>query len=359
MQTVRVELGGRSYPIHIGPGARSALGDALRELRTVRRIAIIADQRVADLHLDAMLAALPDHEPKVLTFPPGEDSKSLATFGRLLDGVAEARLERGDLVITLGGGVAGDLGGFVAATWVRGVRFVQVGTTIEAAVDASVGGKTAVNHKSGKNMIGAFHQPSAVIIDTDFLETLDDRDFVAGLSESLKHGVISDADFVTWHATNVERILARDPAVVAELIAWNCRIKADLVARDEREESVRANLNYGHTIGHAAEQLTDFALRHGEAVALGIVAENAIAVARGMADPAAAQRVDDLLARLGLPTRLSRQLDPHAVIEVCRHDKKNRGGRITFILLDAIGRVQRVDDVSDDEIRAGLDVIQP
>ena len=368
-ETVWVELPeGRRYPIHVGPGVRGLLAAEIKRLSDVSRVAVIADRRVADLHLDRLLAALPG-KPTVLTFPPGEASKSLATFESLLGGLADARIERSDLVVTFGGGVAGDLGGFVAACWLRGVRFIQVPTTIEAAVDASVGGKTAVNHAAGKNLIGAFHQPSAVLIDTDFLSTLDARDYTAGLAESIKHAAIRDPDFLTWHEQHAVAIVAREPQVLTPLIARNCTIKADVVARDEREANLRAILNYGHTLGHAFELLLHYELRHGECVALGMLAENALAENAlaektrakrgGGLDPAVSRRLREIIAQLGLPTRLPRALAAADVLAACRSDKKNKAGRITFVILEGLGAPVCFSTADDADIVAALETVQP
>jgi 3-dehydroquinate synthase len=356
VKTVTVELGPRGYPIHIGAETRSQLPPLLDRLGGVRKVAVIADARVADLHLDTLEPCIPNLTA-VLHFEPGEASKSLATVASFLDGLAEARLERSDLVLTFGGGVAGDMGGFAAACWLRGIRYVQVPTTIEAGVDASVGGKTGVNHAAGKNLIGAFHQPSGVVIDIDFLETLDQRDFIAGLAESVKHAAIRDGAFFDWHEQHVKAILGRKPDSVAELLARNCAIKAAVVAADEREAGLRAILNYGHTIGHAIERLTDYQLRHGEAVALGIVAENAIAVGRGLMSAADAARVRELFTALGLPVMLAEPLDPEAVIDRCRLDKKNRGGEINCVVVRQWGATERLDDVTAEEIRTALSAL--
>ncbi len=356
MQTVQVPLAGRSYSINIGPRIRNELGAVIGQLQRVAKLVVIADRHVADLHLPALIEALP-LEPAVLTFEPGEASKSLARFADLVDGLARARLERGDLVVAFGGGVAGDLAGFVAATWLRGIRFIQIPTTIEAAVDASVGGKTGLNHASGKNLIGAFHQPSAVLIDTDFLETLEQRDFIAGLGESIKHAVIRDADFLDWHERQADAILTRDTRAVTELIARNCTIKADVVARDEREQNLRAILNYGHTIGHAIELLAGYELRHGECVALGMLAENELACTRKLLKRPVADRIRRVLEHLGLPAHLPKPLDCDAIVEACHMDKKNRGGHINAIVVSDLGRPTRLSDVGDNEIRDAMTVL--
>lgn len=358
MRTLNVQLADRAYPIVIGAGTRRQLAELVNELPDVHRVAVIADRRVAKLHLERVTEALPAR-PAVLLFPPGEASKSLQRVGRLYSELAGARIARHDLIVTLGGGVAGDLGGFAAATWMRGVRFVQMPTTLLAAIDASVGGKTGVNHPAGKNLIGAFHQPRAVLVDTDFLETLPPREYVAGLGESVKHAVIRDASLLEWHEQHADAIAAREPAVQEELIARNCAIKAEVVARDERESGLRMILNHGHTIGHAIEHLLDYELRHGECIALGMIVENELARARGTLAAEAAQRIAALLARLGLPTRLPRPLAADQVAATCLLDKKVRAGAVHFMLLRRLGEAAPVTEVSEQEIAAALRVVQP
>jgi len=356
MKTVTVDITDRYYRVTIGAGARQSLPSTLNNLPGITRVAIVADQLVADLHLDRVTECL-DVPAAVITFPSGESSKSLDRLDAIYSEFANAHLGRDDLVITLGGGVAGDLGGFAAATWMRGMRFVQLPTTLLAAIDASIGGKTGVNHAAGKNLIGAFHQPSAVIVDTGFLATLDRRDFIAGLGESIKHAVIRDAAFFDWHESHVEAILSRDPETLDELIARNCQIKAEVVASDEREADLRMILNYGHTIGHAIEHLLQYELRHGECVALGMLVANEIAARRGLLPPETANRITRLIKRCGLPVRLPRPLAPGEVAAACRLDKKVRSGALNFVLVHALGAAQRHADVSDDEITAALAVI--
>ncbi len=358
MRIVNVQLGDRAYPIFIGSHARLQLANLIHDLADVRHVALIADQRVADLHLELALGAL-GITPTVLTFPPGEQSKSLQRIGQLYDGLAAARIGRRDLIVTLGGGVAGDLGGFAAATWLRGIRLIQMPTTLEAAIDASIGGKTGVNHPAGKNLIGAFHQPVAVVVDTDFLRTLPSRDYVAGLSESIKHAVIRDATFFEWHEQRAAEVVARESAVVEELIARNCEIKAEVVARDEREAGLRMILNYGHTIGHAIEHLVSYELRHGECIGLGMLVENELARARGFLADEVAERVAALIGRLGLPTCLPRALEPGAVAATCQMDKKVRGDVVNFVLVEGLGRPKRLANIADDEIAAALELVQP
>jgi 3-dehydroquinate synthase len=287
----------------------------------------------------------------LLTFPAGDASKSLAQAERLYDGLAAAGIERSSLIVTLGGGVTGDLGGFVAATWLRGVPFIQVPTSLEADVDASVGGKVAVNHASGKNMIGAFYQPQRVLIDVACLRTLEKRDLVAGLAESIKHGLIREAGFFTWHEANAEAILGCKEAVLAELIERNCRIKASVVAADEREGGLRAILNFGHTFGHAVESEMQFQLRHGECVAIGMMAACRIGQGRRTISAEEVGRVEALLVRFGLPTRAPPGLRTDVLLDWMRRDKKVKSGKIQFVLPKGLGQVYITDDVAEAELR--------
>jgi 3-dehydroquinate synthase len=354
VNTVNVALGDRAYSIHVGRGARKRIPEFLPSEPV--QCVVIADRTVADLHLATLRAALPT-PPLVITFPSGEESKSLATVEHLCDQLAEARIERSAVILAFGGGVAGDLAGFVAASWLRGVRFLQVPTTLLAAVDASVGGKTGVNLAAGKNLVGAFHQPIGVVIDTDFLATLPQREFAGGLAECVKHAAIRAPELLGWYESNAGALDASHPDRVAELIARNCAIKAEIVAADEREVGVRAFLNYGHTLGHAFEKLLDYELRHGECVGLGTIAENHIAQARGWLPAADGERLRVLLADLGLPVKLPRALAAEDVWAACQVDKKVRGGSVNFVLLEALGRPVRVADVTAEEVAAALAVV--
>jgi len=355
---VPVPIPGREYHVHIGEGASADLQPLLDGLG-VARCVLLSDETVASLHLRTLNAALA-RSPVELIIPRGERSKSLGVLAGLYDELARHRVERGDVLLTFGGGVVGDVGGFLAATWLRGIRFLQIPTTLEAAVDASVGGKTGINHAAGKNLIGAFHQPSAVVIDTQYLRTLPRRDYVAGLAESVKHAVIRDSAFFAWHEHHAQAVRSGDTSdVVVELIGRNVAIKADVVARDEREQGLRAILNYGHTLGHAIEHELDYELRHGECVALGMIAAGEVARRRGLLAGDAAARIARLLAELGLPTHLPRPLRADDLISACRLDKKVRAGHINFMLLSDIGQVTRVEDVTDAELSAAVSVLQP
>ena len=345
LATVEVPIPGRAYRIDIGAGLLSDLGRRLRERCGARRATIVTDDNVGPLYAGKAKGSLQAGgcEANVLTVAAGDTSKSWEQAGRLYDALAERRHGRDEPVLALGGGMVGDLAGFVAATWLRGVPLVQCPTTVEADVDASVGGKTAINHRAGKNLIGAFHQPILVCIDTDCLATLDRRDYCAGLAESVKHAVIRDAPFLDWHEQHVAGILGHEPETIGELIRRNCENKAAVVVADEREldeQGVgRAALNFGHTIGHAIEAQLGYELRHGEAVALGMVAALDLAVTHLEFPDDQRKRVETLLAALGLPVRAPRPLDVGDLLERLGADKKVRQRKLRFVLPLRIGEV--------------------
>jgi len=352
VRRVRVSLAERTYEILIGSGLLESAGTLIREVVPARKAVVISDENVARLYADRLLSSLKSagYEVTLVTFPPGDASKSLRQAEVIYDRLAEIGLERREPIVALGGGVTGDLAGFVAATWLRGVPFIQVPTTLEADVDASVGGKVAVNHASGKNMIGAFWQPRRVIIDVQCLNTLDDRDLRAGLAESVKHGIIRDAEFFTWHERHTDQLLACDERALTYLVEQNCRIKASVVEADERESGLRAILNFGHTLGHALEAALQYAWRHGECVAVGMVAACIIAQRRGTFSEADVARITGLLEQLSLPTRIPDQVAADLLLEMMRRDKKVQAGRIRFVLPVRIGRVEIRDDVTEAEI---------
>lgn len=352
-RTVQVELGERSYGIDIGSGLLEKLGQIVRHVAPAKRAAIVSDETVARLHGLKTIGALEQvgYQVHLLTFPPGDASKCLTQAGKLYDALAKAGIERSNPIIALGGGVTGDLGGFLAATWLRGVPFIQVPTTLEADVDASVGGKVAINHASGKNMIGAFYQPRRVVIDVACLQTMDKRDLVAGLAESVKHGLIRDAEFFAWHEASTNEILAGNERTIAELIERNCRIKAAVVAADEKESHLRAILNFGHTFGHAVEAQMHYQWRHGECVSVGMMAACRIAERRGTIRSEEVQRIETLLQRLGLPTRIPGDIHVDVLLDWMKRDKKVKSGRIQFVLPRGIGQVYIIDDVSEQELR--------
>ena len=358
MTTVTLDIIGRSYTVQIGAGALDYVRQWLEHQPRSPQVAVITDATVAQHHMDKLVNVL-SREPAVLVVEPGERSKSLETAAMLFDRLADAKIARDDVIVAFGGGVVGDLGGFVAATWLRGVRCVQVPTTLLAAVDASVGGKTGLNHVQGKNLIGVFQQPAAVVIDPDLLSTLPARDYSAGLAESVKHAAIRDPALLAWQEDQHAEILARDATTLERLIARNCEIKAEIVARDEREAGLRAILNYGHTLGHAIEHVLGYELRHGECVALGIVAENELARARGELPRDVAERIGTLLETFALPVRLPRAVDADGILAACRMDKKTRSEAVNFILLRDVGDPCRVADVSDAEIVSALAAVAP
>lgn len=357
---VPVRASSREYPVRIASHALDALGERLREHVRHDRVAVITDDNVGPLYAEPALASLRDarFEPRLLTVPAGEASKSLARLGQLYDGLAQAQIGRDAAIIALGGGVVGDLAGMAAATWQRGVPFVQCPTTLEADVDSSVGGKTGINHASGKNMIGAFYQPLFVLIDTDTLRTLSGRDFKAGLAESVKHAVIRDPEFFLFHEHYLNLILTHDPEAMGQLIERNVQIKAAVVAEDERETTgVRALLNFGHTIGHAVEAAMarhGDPWRHGECVAVGMAAACEMSVVSGRLDRAAADRIVSLLERIGLPTQAPLARHRQELLQLISADKKAAAGRVRFVLAESIGRARLFDDIQPAWIDAAL-----
>jgi len=334
---VPVDLADRSYPIEIAMGGLARLGEFVRQaLPKATRCLIISDQSVAAIYGDRCVASIvtADIQAGIAVVAPGEGSKALGELGPLYSACAAAGLERSSVIVALGGGVVGDLAGFVAATYLRGVAFVQVPTTLLAQVDSSVGGKTGIDLPEGKNLVGAFHQPALVLTDPATLDTLPERELSAGMAEVVKHAVIRDAAFLELLEVNAERILALDPALISLVIAQNCQIKAAVVSADEREGGLRAILNFGHTIGHAVEALMGFdGWRHGECVAFGMVAATRIARATGvLQDSNLLPRLESLLTRLRLPTRLPTGLDLAGLAPLMQRDKKVAGGRIHWVL---------------------------
>jgi 3-dehydroquinate synthase len=352
---LEVELGARRYPIRIGPGLL-ADADALRALAPGRHVLIVSDENVARHHLAPVAAAFAERPHRVVLLPPGEQEKTLACFGELMHELARLQASRDVTLIALGGGVVGDLTGFAAACWMRGVRFLQLPTTLLAMVDSSVGGKTAVDLPEGKNLVGAFHQPVAVIADTATLATLPDRELRAGLAETLKYGAIADPAFFAWIEAHAAALLARDSASLVQAIETSCRHKATIVARDETEQGDRALLNFGHTFGHAFETAGGYGgLLHGEAVAVGMLCAARLSAALGRAPAADADRLQRLLERLGLPTAVPAGSDPAALLELMRLDKKALSGRLRLILWRGIGAAEIIDEVPEAAI---LDVLR-
>jgi len=359
--TVDVALAGRAYDIVIGRDVLAGLGARVAALRPGTRVAIVTDDVVAERHLaqaEASLATAGITTSRIVV-AAGEASKSYPVFERVCEEVIAARIERGDLIVALGGGVVGDLAGFVASVVRRGIDFVQVPTTLLAQVDSSVGGKTGINSRYGKNLVGAFHQPILVLADTALLDTLPPRIMRAGYAEVAKYGLIGDADFFAWLEANWREVFA-GTAAREHAIAVSCRMKAQIVARDERETGDRALLNLGHTFGHALEAAAGFSdrLYHGEAIAIGMVLAFAFSARRGLCSQQDADRVVRHLAAVGLPTRISdipgERPDADRLIELIGQDKKVRRGRLTFILAHGIGRSFIAPDIEVGDVREFL-----
>jgi 3-dehydroquinate synthase len=358
---VEVALGARSYDIVIGRGTLPSLGRRIAALRPGAKAAIVTDSTVARHHLAATETALAlgGIGATVVTVPAGESSKSFEMFAQVCEALIAGRIERGDLVVALGGGVVGDLAGFAAAAVRRGLDYVQVPTTLLAQVDSSVGGKTAIDSKHGKNLIGAFHQPILVVADTALLDTLPARELAAGYAEVAKYGLLGDAGFFARLETDWPEVFAGGPAR-EQAIATSCRAKAAIVARDERETGDRALLNLGHTFGHAFEAAAGFSgrLLHGEAIALGMVLAFEFSARRGLLPAAEAERAARHLAAVGLPTHLSTIAgllpDANQLMNLIAQDKKVQRGRLTFILARGIGKAFVAPDVDAAEVRAFL-----
>jgi 3-dehydroquinate synthase len=354
---IPVQLGARSYSVVVEAGALAKLGDHLRPLGLGSRAALVSDPSIRKLYGEMAAESLRTAGLVVseIDVPEGEAAKSLAVAERCWEALLAAGLDRSSTVLALGGGGVGDVAGFVAATYMRGMNLVQVPTTVLAQVDASIGGKTAIDHPRAKNLIGAFHQPRLVVVDPSVARTLSEREFRSGLAEVVKHGVVLDRAHFEDVEKNVPAVLARDLGVLERLITDSCRLKVSVIERDPDEKSeLRFALNYGHTIGHALEAATGYARwRHGEAVALGIVAEARLARRLGVASDETVTRQERLLSSLGLPTRLP-SLDSDAVLTAIGRDKKARNGRIPFVLAPTVGTFRLVYDVPADDVRAAL-----
>jgi len=356
-QLVRVELGERSYEIRIGSGILGSLGAWLREVLQPSRLLVVTDENVVTLYAATILDSLraQGFEANLIAVPAGEGSKSLESIADLWRQAFEAGADRKSAVIALGGGVVGDLAGFLAATFARGIPLVQVPTTLLAQVDSSVGGKVGVNLPQGKNMVGAFHQPAGVLIDTHVLATLPEREYRAGLAEVVKYGVILDAEFFKFLEGHVSQTLARDGGVLRDVIARCCELKALVVETDEFEQlGQRAALNYGHTFCHAFEAATGYqSLLHGEGVAIGMLCASRLAERLGRIGPDVTVRQKNLLEALGLPTVVP-DVSPDRLLELMLHDKKAERGAVRFVLPDRLGHVELVENVAEHDVRAAL-----
>jgi 3-dehydroquinate synthase len=337
MKTLTVELGERSYPIYVGSGLLDRAELLTRHIGSGQAL-VVTNETVAPLYLDRVRASLAGCRCEAVVLPDGEEYKTMATLMRVFDTLLTGRFDRGVTLIALGGGVIGDIAGFAAACYQRGVPFIQIPTTLLAQVDSSVGGKTGVNHPLGKNMIGAFYQPRCVIADTEVLNTLSDRELRAGLAEVIKYGLIRDREFFLWLEDNIDHLLARRPEALAYAVERSCRDKAQVVAADEREGGVRAILNLGHTFGHAIETGLGYgAWLHGEAVAAGMCAAADLSVRQGMLAPADAERAIALIARAGLPVHLPYEIGTEQFLDLMAVDKKVQAGKLRLVLLEAIG----------------------
>jgi 3-dehydroquinate synthase len=357
---VDVALGMRAYPIHIAPGLLGAAAPVLGPFARNQRLVVVTDESVAALHLQTLAAGLPGIRLEPIVLPPGEATKDWAHLQLVVERLLELGVERSDAVVALGGGVIGDLVGFACSMLKRGCRFVQVPTTLLSQVDSSVGGKTAINAKAGKNLVGAFHQPVAVLIDPAVLATLPRRELMAGYAEVVKYGLINDAEFFAWCEANGAAVLDGDATAQIHAIAHSCRAKAAVVAADEREtDDIRALLNLGHTFGHAFEAETGFSSRllHGEAVALGMVQAFRLSARLGLCPQSDADRVAAHLAGLGFtiePSALGLNCTAARLVEHMKQDKKMSAGRLAFILARGIGQSFVSRDVELAEVDAFL-----
>ncbi len=353
-----LSFGGSHTRVCVGAGILGEIGALARSLSETAFV--VTDRNVADLYAAPVTASLEQAGIAVTmhVIPPGDACKTLDQANDLYTRLADAQIGRDGLIVAVGGGVVTDLSGFVGATWMRGIATCYVPTTLEADIDACIGGKTGVNHPAGKNLIGAFHHPRLVLIDTDCLDTLSDRDLRAGLAESVKHAAIDSEEFLDWHALQSHNILTRDPATTATLIEKNLAIKASVVTADERETSDRrVFLNYGHTIGHAIEAEARYELRHGECVSLGMVAANAIAVHLGMLETGVADRIRNALIAFDLPVTCPVAIDPEAVWSRLVHDKKAIASKPRFVLIHTLGNPTIHSQVPDTAIQAGIHAV--
>jgi len=334
------EANSRGYEVLVGPGLFGTLASVLSRFCPAHRYAVVTDDHVAELYavrLSRMLHAA-GYRTDVFAFSSGEAQKTRETWALVSDAMMEAGCGRDTAVIAFGGGVPGDLGGFVAATYMRGLPLVQVPTSLLAMIDASVGGKTGVDTPAGKNLVGAFHQPHCVVVDPELLSTLPDAHLRAGMAEAVKHGAIADAEYLEWIERNADPLLAGDPDALARLIMRSVEIKAEIVAKDEKESGPRKLLNFGHTIGHAVESVSGYTLLHGEAVAVGMVEEARIGERSGITAAGTSAHLRRILTRLGLPTSLPIDFQAAQVIDFTRVDKKARNGRVEYSLIQDLGR---------------------
>lgn len=354
MQTLTVNLGERSYPIHIGP---NLLGDPQWIAPHIhgQQVMVVTNETVAPLYLEKCLASLTNFRTETVILPDGEQYKNLEVLNTIYDALLTHRFDRRCTLIALGGGVVGDMTGFAAASYQRGVNFIQIPTTLLSQVDSSVGGKTGVNHPLGKNMIGAFHQPQCVIADTDTLNTLDDRQLSAGIAEVIKYGLINDIEFIDWLETNMEKLLQRNREALTYAIKLSCKDKADIVAADEKESGQRALLNLGHTFGHAIETGMGYGeWLHGEGVAAGMVLAAELSCQLGWIDSAVVHRIKNLIDSANLPVTPPKEMNVQQFIELMAVDKKVIDGRLRLILMKALGNAVIAEGVDSESIEMVL-----
>lgn len=354
MQTIRVELADRSYTVTIGSGILGTSTPAIK-VPAGSAALIVSNETVAPLYLKAIMDSLAGVQVRTLILPDGEQFKTLEYWSRIVNKLVEIRATRDVTLLTLGGGVVGDMGGFAAACYMRGVRFIQIPTTLLAQVDASVGGKTGFNHPHGKNLVGAFHQPASVLIDIDTLKTLPEREFSAGMAEVIKIAAIRDAEFLDWLENNRAGINARKPETLINMITRSIQNKADVVSEDEREAGVRALLNFGHSFAHALETLTDYkTYLHGEAVAIGMMVATRLSEQRSLCTPGFSDRLGKLLQSFGLPVDMPDNSHPEHILELMKLDKKVIAGSYRLILLKAVGKGIIDSNSSNEQIAAAI-----
>jgi 3-dehydroquinate synthase len=359
METIHVDLGERSYPIYIQPSALQQLSILVQRHQLGRQAALITDENVERLYGDQALISLRSTGMRttLISVPAGEGQKSLATMDLIFEQLIDAGLDRTSTVIALGGGVIGDLAGFVAATYLRGINLVQVPTTLMAQVDSSIGGKTGVNHRLGKNLIGAFYQPKFVLIDPLLLQTLPEREFWSGFSEVMKYGLIRDAEFFsTLEETTLDRSLLQDTEMLSNVIESCCEIKAAITARDEKETDLRRILNFGHTIGHALEAVSQFELRHGEAVAWGMMAAAWLSHTKDYLEPNEMERIIRMLGKI--PKPIIADYDSQVILDYIYRDKKVKNEKLHFVLLKQLGEAFICPHLSESDLRHALRYLQ-
>jgi 3-dehydroquinate synthase len=357
MQKIRVELGERSYDISIGNNILDGIGDALKSLGLSPKVAVVSNPTVLELYGERVSNSIREagFDLLTVTIPDGEEYKDLLWLQHIYDELLSHKLDRSSALIALGGGVIGDMTGFAASTYMRGIAYIQVPTTLLAQVDSSVGGKTGVNHKLGKNMIGTFWQPRLVWVDIETLRTLPRRELLAGLAEVIKYGVIYDRELFGFLADNKDRILDLDSAALAHIVQRSCEIKAEVVAKDEREAGLRAILNYGHTIGHAIETVTEYKrFLHGEAVAIGMHLEARLSRMLGLIDEAQVLKIKGVIDSYGLPSEKPASINAHSIFLSMQLDKKAVAGELKFILPEKIGSVRIHKGVSENQLREVL-----